>query len=119
MKKYVVAGLLVADFATPAFAAEYYVAQNNSIREMLDRLEEARRQDPDHARRRGLQDEVPRKARSKAWPNVRPKPEMNPPTRTPGINRASGPRSRLKAPLTATSSRALRWSHVVCSKAFG
>ena len=30
MKKYVVAGLLVADFATPAFAAEYYVAQNNS-----------------------------------------------------------------------------------------
>ena len=30
MKKYVVAGLLVAGFATPAFAAEYYVAQNNS-----------------------------------------------------------------------------------------
>jgi len=27
MKKFVVAGLLVAGFATPAFAAEYYVAQ--------------------------------------------------------------------------------------------
>jgi hypothetical protein len=30
MKKYVFAGLLVAGFVTPAFAAEYYVAQNNS-----------------------------------------------------------------------------------------
>jgi hypothetical protein len=30
MKKYVVAELLVAGFVTPAFAAEYYVAQNNS-----------------------------------------------------------------------------------------
>ena len=30
MKKYVLAGLLIAGFVTPAFAAEYYVAQNNS-----------------------------------------------------------------------------------------
>lgn len=30
MKKYVIAALLVAGFATPAFAAQYYVAQNNS-----------------------------------------------------------------------------------------
>lgn len=31
MKKYVVAGLLIAGFVTPAFAAhQYYVAQNNS-----------------------------------------------------------------------------------------
>jgi len=30
MRKFVVAGLLVAGFATPAFAAEFYVAQNNS-----------------------------------------------------------------------------------------
>jgi hypothetical protein len=31
MKKYLVAGLLVAGFVTPALAAqEYYVAQNNS-----------------------------------------------------------------------------------------
>jgi hypothetical protein len=30
MKKYVIAGLLVASFVTPAFAAEYYVAQNNT-----------------------------------------------------------------------------------------
>jgi len=30
MKKFVVAGLLAAGFATPAFAAGYYVAQNNS-----------------------------------------------------------------------------------------
>jgi hypothetical protein len=31
MKKYVVAGLLVAGLATPAFAAhQYFVAQNNS-----------------------------------------------------------------------------------------
>jgi hypothetical protein len=30
MKKYLIAGLLVAGFVTPAFAAEYYVAQNNS-----------------------------------------------------------------------------------------
>jgi len=31
MKKYVIAGLIVAGLATPAFAAsEYYVAQNNS-----------------------------------------------------------------------------------------
>lgn len=29
MKKYVIAALLVAGFATPAFAAQYYVAQNN------------------------------------------------------------------------------------------
>jgi hypothetical protein len=28
MKKYVIAGLLVAGFVTPAFAAEFYVAQN-------------------------------------------------------------------------------------------
>jgi hypothetical protein len=30
MKKYMIAALLVAGFATPAFAAEYYVAQNTS-----------------------------------------------------------------------------------------
>ena len=30
MKKYVIAALLVAGFATPAFAAQYYVAQNIS-----------------------------------------------------------------------------------------
>lgn len=31
MKKYLIAGLLVAGFVTPAFAAaEFYVAQNNS-----------------------------------------------------------------------------------------
>jgi hypothetical protein len=30
MKKYLIAGLLVAGFVTPAFAAEYYVAQNQS-----------------------------------------------------------------------------------------
>jgi hypothetical protein len=30
MKKYLIAGLLVAGFVTPALAAEYYVAQNNS-----------------------------------------------------------------------------------------
>lgn len=28
MKKYVIAGLLVAGFVTPAFAAEFYVAQD-------------------------------------------------------------------------------------------
>jgi hypothetical protein len=28
MKKYVIAGLLVAGLVTPAFAAEFYVAQN-------------------------------------------------------------------------------------------
>ena len=28
MKKYVIAGLLVAGFVTPAFAADFYVAQN-------------------------------------------------------------------------------------------
>jgi hypothetical protein len=28
MKKYVIAGLLIAGLATPALAAEYYVAQN-------------------------------------------------------------------------------------------
>ena len=64
MKKFVVAGLLVAGFATPAFAAEYYVAQNNSTHKMLDPVEEARRQDPDHARHRGLQDEVRRGKRA-------------------------------------------------------
>jgi hypothetical protein len=30
MKKYLIAGLLVAGLATPALAAEYYVAQNNT-----------------------------------------------------------------------------------------
>jgi hypothetical protein len=30
MKKYLIAGLLIAGVATPAFAAEYFVAQNNS-----------------------------------------------------------------------------------------
>lgn len=30
MKKYVIAGLLLASFVTPALAAEYYVAQNTS-----------------------------------------------------------------------------------------
>lgn len=30
MKKYLIAGLLVAGFVTPALAAEYYVAQNTS-----------------------------------------------------------------------------------------
>jgi hypothetical protein len=30
MKKYVTAGLLIAGMATPALAAEYYVAQNAS-----------------------------------------------------------------------------------------
>jgi hypothetical protein len=30
MKKYLVAGLLVAGVVTPAYAAQYYVAQNNS-----------------------------------------------------------------------------------------
>ena len=30
MKKYVIAGLLVAGLTTPALAAEYYVAQNTS-----------------------------------------------------------------------------------------
>ena len=30
MKKYVIAGLLIAGMATPALAAEYYVAQNTS-----------------------------------------------------------------------------------------
>jgi hypothetical protein len=30
MKQYLIAGLLVAGFVTPALAAEYYVAQNNS-----------------------------------------------------------------------------------------
>jgi hypothetical protein len=30
MKKYVIAGLLVAGFATPAFAAEFFVPQNNT-----------------------------------------------------------------------------------------
>ena len=30
MKKYVIAGLLIAGMATPALAAEYYVAQNSS-----------------------------------------------------------------------------------------
>ena len=35
MKKFVVAGLLVAGFATPAFAAEYYVAQYNSTDKCL------------------------------------------------------------------------------------
>ena len=30
MKKYLIAGLLVAGLATPALAAEYYVAQNTS-----------------------------------------------------------------------------------------
>ena len=30
MKKYLIAGLLIAGMATPAFAGEYYVAQNSS-----------------------------------------------------------------------------------------
>lgn len=30
MKKYVIAGLLIAGMATPVLAAEYYVAQNTS-----------------------------------------------------------------------------------------
>jgi hypothetical protein len=30
MKKYLIAGLLVAGFVTPAFAAQYYVAQNSA-----------------------------------------------------------------------------------------
>ena len=30
MKKYLIAGLLVAGFVTPAFAAGFYVAQNNT-----------------------------------------------------------------------------------------
>jgi hypothetical protein len=30
MKKYVIAGLLIAGMTTPALAAEYYVAQNTS-----------------------------------------------------------------------------------------
>jgi hypothetical protein len=30
MKKYLLAGLLIAGMTTPAFAAEYYVAQNTS-----------------------------------------------------------------------------------------
>jgi hypothetical protein len=30
VKKYLIAGLLVAGFVTPAFAAEYYVAQNTT-----------------------------------------------------------------------------------------
>lgn len=30
MKKYLIAGLLVAGFVTPALAAEYYVAQDNT-----------------------------------------------------------------------------------------
>jgi hypothetical protein len=30
MKRYVIAGLLVAGFATPAFAAEFFVGQNNT-----------------------------------------------------------------------------------------
>ena len=30
MKKHVIAGLLIAGMTTPAFAAEYYVAQNTS-----------------------------------------------------------------------------------------
>jgi hypothetical protein len=30
MKKYVIAGLLIAAFATPAFAKEWYVAQDSS-----------------------------------------------------------------------------------------
>ena len=30
MKKYLIAGLLVAGFVTPALAAEYYVAQDSS-----------------------------------------------------------------------------------------
>jgi len=30
MKKYVMAGLLIAGMATPALAAEYYVAQNTN-----------------------------------------------------------------------------------------
>ena len=30
MKKYLIAGRLVAGFVTPALAAEYYVAQNNT-----------------------------------------------------------------------------------------
>jgi hypothetical protein len=30
MKKYVIAGLLIAGMATPALAAEYYVAQNTN-----------------------------------------------------------------------------------------
>jgi len=117
MKKFVVAGLLVAGFATPAFAAEYYVAQNNSTHKCSILSKK-----PDGKTLTMLGTEgrsPPRKARSRAWPNVRPKPEMNPRTRTPGINRASGPRSRLKAPLTATSSRTLRRSDVICSKAFG
>ena len=30
MKKYLIAGLLIAGMATPALAGEYYVAQNSS-----------------------------------------------------------------------------------------
>ena len=30
MKKYVIAGLLIAGLTTPALAAQYYVAQNTS-----------------------------------------------------------------------------------------
>ena len=63
MKKFVVAGLLVAGFATPAFAAEYYVAQNNSTHK-CSIVSKKPRQDPDHARHRGLQDEVRRGKRA-------------------------------------------------------
>jgi hypothetical protein len=30
MKKYLIAGLVIAGFVTPAFAGEFYVAQSNS-----------------------------------------------------------------------------------------
>ncbi len=67
MKKYLIAGLLVAGFVTPAFAAaEFYVAQNS--------------------------------------------PVFKPSARSC---------SRLKAPLTATSSRALRRCYFISLGTFG
>jgi len=45
MKKYLIAGLLVAGLVTPAFAAaSYYVAQNNSTHKCSIVSKEARRQ---------------------------------------------------------------------------
>ena len=59
MKKYLIAGLLVAGFVTPAVAAsEYYVAQDSHEPQMFGRVEEAGRHEGDHARYRWLQEQV-------------------------------------------------------------
>ena len=58
MKKYLIAGLLVAGFVTPALAARVLRGAGQLEPQMFGRVEEAGRNEADHARHRWLQDEV-------------------------------------------------------------